>query len=101
MTTGRASVVLSECSSWRPRSSSSALALSSSTTARRTVHTLIGSYVAFSTCTRPPIAPSGDAPGPWRLALRATAPAEADGTAHAHFPRHRLTLSEVEGAREE
>src|ERR1700759_3484939 len=50
-----------------PRSSSSAFSFSSSTTARRTVHTLIGSYVAFRRSTRPPIAVrDGDVPGPYR-----------------------------------
>ena len=43
MTTGRASVVVSECSSRLERSISSAFSLSSSTTARLTVQTLIGS----------------------------------------------------------
>ena len=43
ITTGRAIVELSECSCRWPRSKSSALSFSSNTTARRTVHTLIGS----------------------------------------------------------
>src|SRR5205823_5765254 len=43
ITTGRASVVLSECSSRIERSISSAFSFSSSTTARLTVQTLIGS----------------------------------------------------------
>src|SRR2546430_503817 len=70
MTTGRASVVLSECSSWRPRSSSSALALSSSTTARRTAHTLIGSYGAVSTSTAAPPEEQRRSPSPPRACPR-------------------------------
>jgi hypothetical protein len=57
MTTGRAIVELAECSSHSARSIISALSLSSNTTARRTVHTLIGSYVAFNTSTRPTARP--------------------------------------------
>src|SRR5690349_18412492 len=57
MTTGRAIVELAECSSHSARSIISALSLSSRTTARRTVHTLIGSYVAFNTSTRPTARP--------------------------------------------
>src|SRR5947209_5822881 len=53
MTTGRASVVVAEWSSQSACSRTSAFSLSSRTTARRTVHTLIGSYVAFRTSTRP------------------------------------------------
>src|SRR5215218_2930313 len=43
-----------QCRSESPRSSTSAFSLSRSTVARRTVQTLIGSYVALSTSTRPP-----------------------------------------------
>src|SRR3954452_16609364 len=43
----------SECSSQFARSMTSALSFRSSTTARRTVHTLIGSKVALRTSTRP------------------------------------------------
>src|SRR6185312_15821169 len=57
MTTGRAIVEVAECSSHSARSIISALSLSSRTTARRTVHTLIGSYVAFNTSTRPTARP--------------------------------------------
>src|SRR5438270_3717847 len=53
MTTGRAIVLVAEWSSQSPRSMISAFSLSNSTTARRTVHTLIGSYVALRTSTRP------------------------------------------------
>src|SRR4029077_350230 len=49
-----------------PRSSITAFSLSSSTTARRTVHTLIGSWAASRTRTRPPIAEVGDDAGPCR-----------------------------------
>ena len=54
ITAGRFIVVLAECSCHSECSMTSAFSLSSSTTARRTVHTLIGSYVAFNTSTRPP-----------------------------------------------
>src|SRR5947209_4891813 len=54
MTTGRGIVVDSACRSQLARSSSSAFSFSSSTTARRTEQTLIGSNVAFKTSTRPP-----------------------------------------------
>src|SRR5579884_4210323 len=53
MTTGRWSEVLAECSSQSACSITSAFSLSRRTTARLTVHTLIGSYVAFNTSTRP------------------------------------------------
>src|SRR5919206_871335 len=55
MTTGRGSEPVAQCRSCVPTSTTSALDLSSSTVARRTVHTLIGSYVALSTSTRPPL----------------------------------------------
>ena len=65
----------------RPCSSSSAFSLSSSTTARRTVQTLIGSYVAFRTSTRPPIAVVGDVLGPRRWCSEGgTDPAGSGGT---------------------
>src|ERR1700756_900813 len=53
MTTGRAIVVDVECSSHSACSITSAFSFRRSTTARRTVQTLIGSYVALSTSTRP------------------------------------------------
>ena len=53
MTTGRGSVECSECSSLRAARRPRPCAFSSSTTARRTVQTLIGSNVALSTSTRP------------------------------------------------
>src|SRR4051794_39595511 len=53
MTIGRGMVVDSAWRSQVARSSSSAFALSRRTTARRTEQTLIGSYVAFRTSTRP------------------------------------------------
>ena len=53
MTTGRGIVECSERSSRLECSMISAFSLSSSTAARRTVHTLTGSYVAFRTSTRP------------------------------------------------
>src|SRR5947209_19487191 len=55
MTTGRGSEPVAQCRSCWPISTTSALDFSSSTVARRTVHTLIGSYVALSTSTRPPL----------------------------------------------
>src|SRR3954468_8812053 len=55
MTTGRGSEPVAQCRSCVPISTTSALDFSSSTVARRTVHTLIGSYVALSTSTRPPL----------------------------------------------
>src|SRR5919205_220714 len=55
MTTGRGSEPRAQCSSSAPSSTTSALALSNSTVARRTVQTLMGSYVALSTRTRPPL----------------------------------------------
>ena len=55
ITTGRGSVVCSECSSHDACSSTSAFSLSRSTTARRTVQTLIGSKVALRTSTRPAV----------------------------------------------
>src|SRR5919109_2280742 len=54
MTTGRGSEPLTQWRSLVPISSTSALSLSNRTVARRTVQTLIGSNVAFSTSTRPP-----------------------------------------------
>jgi hypothetical protein len=53
MTTGRGIVECSERSSRLECSMISAFSLSSRTAARRTVHTLTGSYVAFRTSTRP------------------------------------------------
>ena len=78
MTIGRASVVVSECSSHEARSMTSAFSLSSSTTARRTVQTLTGSYVAFSTSTRPlaPLLAAGASPGPCRGSVSGTDPVD-------------------------
>src|SRR5215217_7970235 len=59
MTTGRGIAVCSERSSQAACSSTSAFDLSSSTAARRTEHTLIGSYVALRTSTRPASRPRG------------------------------------------
>src|SRR4051794_33258101 len=53
MTIGREIDARSECSSQPARSMTSAFSLSRSTTARRTVQTLIGSNVALRTSTRP------------------------------------------------
>src|SRR5664279_1947814 len=53
MTIGRDIDRVAEGSSQSACSRTSAFSLSSSTTARRTVQTLIGSYVAFKTSTRP------------------------------------------------
>src|SRR4051794_39984903 len=55
MTTGRGNEPVAQCRSCEPISTTSALDFSSSTVARRTVHTLMGSYVALSTSTRPPL----------------------------------------------
>src|SRR3954454_5349116 len=55
MTTGRGSEPVAQCRSCVPISTTSALDFSNSTVARRTVHTLMGSYVALSTSTRPPL----------------------------------------------
>src|SRR4051794_26131348 len=60
MTTGRGSEPVAQCSSCVPISTTSALDLSSSTVARRTVHTLMGSNVALSTSTRPPLQRLGE-----------------------------------------
>src|SRR5918992_1387924 len=54
ITTGLGSEPVAQCRSVAPISMTSAFSLSSSTVARRTVQTLIGSYVALSTSTRPP-----------------------------------------------
>src|SRR6186997_1615462 len=65
ITTGLASDPLALCSVWLPISITSAFSFRSRTVARRTVHTLMGSYVALSTSTRPPDqrpAPSGLGP---------------------------------------
>src|SRR3954454_14497423 len=55
MTTGRGSEPVAQCRSFVPTSTTSALSLSNRTVARRTVHTLMGSYVALRTSTRPPL----------------------------------------------
>src|SRR6185312_13095748 len=55
MTTGRGSEPVAQCRSCAPISMTSALDFSSRTVARRTVQTLIGSNVALSTSTRPPL----------------------------------------------
>src|SRR3954464_15946088 len=66
MTTGRGSEPVAQCRSCVPISTTSALDLSNRTVARRTVQTLIGSNVALSTSTRPPLQrllePSGSGP---------------------------------------
>src|SRR5215212_328592 len=68
ITTGRGTVRLSEWSAHSPCSMTSARSFSTSTVARRTVHTLIGSYEAFSTSTRPVVLR-----GPTNLARRIAA----------------------------
>src|SRR3954454_9062935 len=55
MTTGRGSEPVAQCRSCAPISTTSALDFSNRIVARRTVHTLMGSYVALSTSTRPPL----------------------------------------------
>src|SRR5215207_10441698 len=54
ITTGLVIEPRAQCRSCGPISMTSAFSLSRSTAARRTVQTLIGSYVAFRTSTRPP-----------------------------------------------
>src|SRR6202030_8892 len=84
--TGRAIVEVSECSFAGPRSSRTAFSLRSRTTARRTVQTLIGSYVALRTSTRPPIADVGDDAGPCRWCSSGdTDPTVSGGTVLAIF----------------
>src|SRR5215211_6948007 len=85
MTTG---FVIEPRAQWRscgPISITSAFSLSRSTVARRTVQTLIGSYVAFSTSTRPPDQrPEPSAVDPCRRRSASdTDPAGAGGTAVA------------------
>src|SRR5919106_538330 len=85
MTTGFVIEPRAQCRSWVPISMTSAFSLSSSTVARRTVHTLIGSYVALSTSTRPPDQrpePSGFDPCRLR-STSGTDPTGAGGTAVA------------------
>src|SRR4051812_14161131 len=55
ITTGRGSEPVAQCRSLVPTSTTSALSLRSRTVARRTVQTLMGSNVALSTSTRPPL----------------------------------------------
>src|SRR3954454_3979068 len=85
ITTGLASEPVAQCSVWLPISITSAFSLRSSTVARRTVHTLMGSYVALSTSTRPPDQrPEPSAPGPCRVwSPSGTDPAGPGGTAVA------------------
>src|SRR5215217_1117695 len=85
ITTGFASEPLAQCSVWLPISITSAFSFRSRTVARRTVHTLMGSYVALSTSTRPPDqrpAPSGLDPCR-RRSTSGTDPVGAGGTAVA------------------
>src|SRR5829696_9992102 len=83
MTTGRGSEPVAQWSSCAPISTISALLLSRSTVARRTVQTLIGSYVALRTSTRPPDQrPQPSASGPCRWeSIGGTDPSGAGGTA--------------------
>src|SRR5688572_17185808 len=83
MTTGRGNEPDAQCRSREPTSITSALLLSSKTVARRTVHTLIGSYVALRTSTRPPDQrpqPSDSGPCRWE-SIGGTDPSGAGGTA--------------------
>src|SRR3954470_22418840 len=86
ITTGLASEPVAQCSVWLPISITSALSLSSRTVARRTVQTLMGSYVALSTSTRPPLQrlcePSASGPCRWWL-TGDTDPSGPGGTALA------------------
>src|SRR5215217_5127534 len=82
MTTGRGSDPVAQCSSRVPTSMTSALLLSSRTVARRTVQTLIGSYVALRTSTRPPDQrPQPSESGPCRWWSGDTDPSGPGGTA--------------------
>src|SRR5918997_1956946 len=85
MTTGLVIDPRAQCRSCGPISMTSALPLSSSTVARRTVQTLIGSYVAFRTSTRPPDQrPEPSVPDPCRWwSTSGTDPTGAGGTAVA------------------
>src|SRR4051794_39419097 len=82
---------LAQWRSWDPISTTSALALRSRTVARRTVQTLMGSYVALRTSTRPP----DQRPEPSELdpcrrwSSSGTDPAGAGGTAIAIRPECR------------
>src|SRR5918992_4707840 len=85
ITTGFGSEPVAQCRSVGPISMTSAFSLRSSTVARRTVQTLIGSYVALSTSTRPPDQrprPSGAGPCR-RRSSGGTDPSGAGGTAVA------------------
>src|SRR5918998_1628089 len=83
MTTGGGEEPEGPCRAREPTSITSALLLSSRTVARRTVHTLIGSYVALRTSTRPPDQrPQPSASGPCRWESNGgTDPSGAGGTA--------------------
>src|SRR6201991_2095111 len=85
MTTGLGSEPDAQCRSVAPSSMTSAFSLSRSTVARRTVQTLIGSYVALSTSTRPPDQrPEPAAPDPCRWwSASGTDPPGPGGTAVA------------------
>src|SRR5918994_7581226 len=85
MTTGLVIEPRAQCRSCGPISMTSALLLSSSTVARRTVQTLMGSYVALSTSTRPPDQrPEPSVLDPCRRwSSSGTDPAGAGGTAVA------------------
>src|SRR4029078_8240813 len=89
ITTGRGSEPVAQCRSRVPTSTTSALLLSSSTVARRTVQTLIGSNVPLRTSTRPPDQrPQPSASGPCRWeSLGGTDPSGAGGTAAVGIPR--------------
>src|SRR5215208_1930794 len=89
ITTGRGSEPVAQCRSREPISITSALLLSSSTVARRTVQTLIGSNVALRTSTRPPDQrpqPSVSGPCRWE-SLGGTDPSGAGGTAAVAIAR--------------
>ena len=92
ITTGRGSVRLSAWSAQSPCSRTSARSFRTSTAARRTVQTLIGSNEALSTSTRPDDVPRCQA-GRRRAARRvgpgSESPASADGTfaLHCHGAR--------------
>src|SRR5829696_9258296 len=85
ITTGLASEPVAQCSVWLPTSIISAFSFRSRTVARRTVQTLMGSYVALSTSTRPPDQrPRPSASGPCRgWSPSGTDPTGPGGTAVA------------------
>src|SRR5215204_5349346 len=94
MTIGRERLMVSACSRQSACSTTSAFSLSRSTTARRTVHTLIGSYVALRTSTRPPADPRR-----W-CSVGGADPGRSGGVATAISGRSVAATREAAGRRE-